>query len=259
MSRKKRMQNVREAKDRRAKKLAIGGGVLLVAVLAYQMSHMLGGKKAAAAPAVTTTAVGTSSAPTATGTTGAAVAPTTAPGTAGAAVLPMSGSTKLTNSDAEPERSKSELDSFSDFSGKDPFAQQLSSGTGSTTSTTSSTSSGQTTSATSPNTAIQTTSAHKHFARQGSSAPSSRSLAQTGLTTIAVNGRVETVRVGAGFPSANPLFRLVSVSNGVARIGLADGSYSSGAHTVSLAAGHTLTLVDTADGIRYKLQLRAAG
>jgi hypothetical protein len=246
MSRKKRMQNVREAKDRRAKKLAIGGAVVLVAVLAYQMSHMLGGKKAAAAPAVTTTADGTSSA-------------TTAPGTASAAVMPTTGSTKLTNSDPEAARSKSQLYSFSDFSGKDPFSQQLSAGTGSTTSTTSSGStSGQTASATSPNTVIQTTSAHKRSARQGSSA-SSRSLAQTGLTTIAVNGRVETVRVGAGFPSANPLFRLVSVAHGVARIGLADGSYSSGAHTVSLAAGHTLTLVDTADGIRYRLQLRAAG
>ena len=64
------------------------------------------------------------------------------------------------------------------------------------------------------------------------------------------------MRVGTSFPSANPLFRLVSVgSNGVARIGIASGSYSSGAHTVSLVPGRTLTLVDTADGIRYQLRL----
>ena len=58
MSRKKRMQNVREAKDRRAKKLAIGGAVLLAILLAWEVPHYLGGKKAAA-PAATTTAAAT--------------------------------------------------------------------------------------------------------------------------------------------------------------------------------------------------------
>jgi len=42
------------------------------------------------------------------------------------------------------------------------------------------------------------------------------------------------------------------------RIGIANGSYSSGAHTVSLTLGRTLTLVDTADGIRYKIRLLSA-
>lgn len=252
MSRKKRMQDVREAKDKRAKKLAIGAGAVLVAVLAYQMSHMLGGKKSAAPPAATTTS-----------TVAGTPSTTTPPGTASAAVLPTTGSTKLTNSDPAPARSKSTLYSFSNFSGKDPFAQQLSSGSGSTDGTTSTTPSGTTTagSSSAPNTpGIQTAaSVHRGSTQPKSSTSSSRSLAQTGMTTISVNGRNELVRVGAGFPSSNPLFRLVSVSHGVARIGLANGSYSSGAHTVSLVVGHTLTLVDTADGIRYKLRLRAAG
>ena len=69
---------------------------------------------------------------------------------------------------------------------------------------------------------------------------------------------VQRVRVGASFPSSNPLFRLVSVAHGVVRIGIANGSYSSGAQTVSLTAGRTLTLVDTADGIRYKIRLLAS-
>jgi hypothetical protein len=63
------------------------------------------------------------------------------------------------------------------------------------------------------------------------------------------------VRIGATFPSANPLFRLVGVSNGIARIGVANGSYASGAHTISLTPGRTLTLVDTTDSIRYKIRL----
>ena len=39
------------------------------------------------------------------------------------------------------------------------------------------------------------------------------------------------------------------------RIGIADGSYSSGAQTVSLALNRTVTLVDTTNGVRYKLRL----
>jgi hypothetical protein len=249
MSAKKRMKDVRDAKDRRAKKLAIGGAVVLVAVLAYQMSHMLGGSKAAAPPASTTTTVA--------GAPGATPVTTTPPGTAAAAVLPTTGSTKLTNSDVEPARSKSTLYSFSDFSGKNPFAQQLSATTGSSSGTTGGTSSGTTTTPT-PGTTV-TASVRKASAKPNSSVSSPRSLAQTGTVTILVNGRSDVVRVGAGFPSGNPLFRLVSVSHGVARIGIANGSYASGAHTVSLVIGRTLTLVDTADGIRYKLELRTAG
>jgi hypothetical protein len=64
--------------------------------------------------------------------------------------------------------------------------------------------------------------------------------------------------VGASFPSGNPLFRLVSVTGGVARIGIASGSYTSGSKTVSLASGRSLTLVDTADGIRYSIRLLSA-
>ena len=77
----------------------------------------------------------------------------------------------------------------------------------------------------------------------------------TGAARIAVNGRVQVVKVGASFPSTNPLFRLVSVTNGVARIGIAGGSYSSGAKSVTLRAGRSLTLVDTADGIHYQIRL----
>ncbi len=86
-----------------------------------------------------------------------------------------------------------------------------------------------------------------------------RTLAVTGAARIAVNGRVQIVRVGESFPSGDPLFRLVSVTGGAARIGIASGSYTSGAKTVSLAAGRPLTLVDTADGIRYTIRLISAG
>ena len=82
--------------------------------------------------------------------------------------------------------------------------------------------------------------------------------AQTGAVTLQVNGKTQTVRVGQSFPSSNPLFKLVSVSHGLVRIGIASGSYQSGAQTVSLVSGRTLTLVDTADGVRYRIRLLSA-
>jgi hypothetical protein len=42
------------------------------------------------------------------------------------------------------------------------------------------------------------------------------------------------------------------------RIGIAGGSYQSGAQTVTLVSGRTLTLVDTADGVRYRIRLLSA-
>jgi hypothetical protein len=93
--------------------------------------------------------------------------------------------------------------------------------------------------------------------RLSGSGSQARTLAKTGAVTLSVNGSVQTVRVGASFPSSNPLFRLVSVAHGVVRVGIASGSYASGTQAVSLTAGKTLTLVDTSDGARYTLRLVA--
>jgi hypothetical protein len=231
------MQSVREAKDKRAKKLAIGGAVLLVAVLAFEIPHVMkksGGSSNTAAPATATTAAGTS-APAST--------PTTATGTTAVAALPAT-STKLPNSDVAPRRLKSQLFAFSKFASKDPFVQQVSAAD-----ITNSPSSG----------ASASGSAGSSSGGNSSTAPvqqtASRTLAQTGAVTLRLNGKLQTVSVGASFPSSNPLFKLVGVAHGVVRIGITNGSYSSGAQTVSLGAGRSLTLVDTADGVRYKLTL----
>jgi hypothetical protein len=158
-------------------------------------------------------------------------------------------STKVPNSDVLPQASKGQLDSFSHFTGKDPFAQQISDAATTTSSSSQ------------PGTLSANVSGGSSGSSTGSSrAPQhpSRTLAATGAARISVNGRVQVVRVGASFPSANPLFRLVGLAHGGVRIGIANGSYSSGAHTISLTLGRTLTLVDTADGIRYKIRLIAA-
>ena len=241
MTRKKRMQNARAEKDRRTKMVAIGLSVVLVAVLAFEVPKMMhSGSSASTPPAATTTTDAT----TATGTP-----VTSAPGTAAAASMPTT-STKVPNSDPLPQSSKGTLDSFSHFTGKDPFAQQISNSAPST--------------ASSSQPGTGTLSANVSGGSSASSAGSghaqhpSRTLAATGAARISVNGRVQVVRVGASFPSANPLFRLVGLAHGGVRIGIASGSYTSGAQTVSLTLGRTLTLVDTADGIRYKIRLLAA-
>jgi hypothetical protein len=248
MSRKKRMKDIREAKDRRAKKLAVGAAVLLAVVLAFEMPKVLkhGGSSSSTAPAATTTAA--TSAPTAPATT--------APGTAAAAAPPTAASTKLTDSDRTPRVSKSQLFAFSHFAGKDPFVQQVSASTsGSSSSGTSGSAASAAAAAGVITAGSGSTTAATTSASLGQGASPARTLAKTGAVTISVNGTVQTVRVGGSFPGSNPLFKLVSVARGVVRIGIANGSYASGTQTVVLTAGRTLTLVDTSDGAHYKLRL----
>ena len=126
MSRKeKRTQDLREAKDRKMKKVAVGLAVVLVAVLAFEVPKMLksGGSSSSAPPAATTTADALLRRPR------PALPRRTPPGTAAAAVTPVT-STKLPNSDTLPKVGKSQLYAFSHFAGKDPFVQQVGAATG---------------------------------------------------------------------------------------------------------------------------------
>jgi len=240
MSRKGRMQNLQEMKDARMKKIAIGGAVLLVAVLAYEVPKVMhrGGATSSPPPAATTTTPGT--APT---TPAVNATPTASP----------TASTKLTNSDMEPNRAKGQLYSFSHFTGKDPFVQQVNDTTAVQPNTAAQTSSGSPAPTSAPSPSSNTTAT-----MSATKTSSVRTLASTRAVKIQVNGKVETVRVGKSFPSSNPLFRLVSVNQGSVSIGIASGSYTSGAQTISLTQGRTLTLVDTADGVRYRIRLLSA-
>ena len=231
----KKLQDIRAAKDRRAKKMAIGGAVLLVAILAFELPHYLGGSKSSPSAAGTT----------ASSTTPGSTSPgATVPGTAAAAVAPVTTSTKLPNSDAAPARLKSQLYSFNTFAGKDPFVQQIS-----TESATGSTSSSSSSAPSSSSSAPQSGSVQQTSARR---------LTTRGVATISVNGKSEVVRVGGSFPRANPVFTLVSLARGAVNIGIANGSYTSGAQTVRLVSGRSLTLVDTASGVRYTVRLLSA-
>jgi hypothetical protein len=68
-----------------------------------------------------------------------------------------------------------------------------------------------------------------------------------------------SVSVGSDFPAATPLFHLISVTSSTAKISIAGGSYSSGASSVTLRVNKAVTLMNTADGTRYKLILKPQG
>ena len=257
MSRKSRMQNLREKKDRRMKIIAIGGAVLLAAILAFEMPHYLGGKKSPATAASTTTTTAAAGTPMAAGT------PT--------AVVATSSSVKLTSSDLLPVRKKSQLYAFSHFSSHNPFVPQVSDSTGTSSSgstgmtgssgsSSSSSSSGSTSGSTSSGSTSGTQSAPQGVSGSSSSSSSSSAGAanvgtMANSATVEVNGKIQSVPLGASFPTSNPVFKLVSVTGKSAKIGISNGGFSDGKATVSVAVGRSLTLVNKTNGRRYVLLL----
>jgi hypothetical protein len=76
-----------------------------------------------------------------------------------------------------------------------------------------------------------------------------------GAAQISVNGASESVAVGASFPVSDPMFKLVAATGKSARIAIDGGSYADGSATITLKKGRPVTLVNTADGTRYRLLL----
>ncbi len=218
-----RAVDVKAAKERKQKKIAAVGGVLLVIVLFVQVPRLMrmmnSGEEAASA------ATPSSPAPAVDGTT----APTST------VAVPVPATETVTTAS---------LVSFSRFASKDPFVQQVKDETGG-------------------------------GAQEGQDAapmegeePGGDALAPDGGTTappaaktsaeIDVNGTTETVSAGTPFPAANPMFLLVSVSGKSVAIKVADGgSFATGAPTLKLTLGKPVTLVNTADGTRFVLRLKA--
>ena len=79
-------------------------------------------------------------------------------------------------------------------------------------------------------------------------------------------GTLMSVAVGTDFPqptasdsSAQPMFHLISLTAHTARISIVGGAYSNGAGSVTLRENRPLTLMNTADGTRYRLVLKPQG
>jgi hypothetical protein len=138
--------------------------------------------------------------------------------------------------------------SLTRFRSKDPFVQQINPNPSSGATESSAT-------GTSAPSSAQPADESSAFRAIGSA---SRGSAGKGNATIAVNGAEEIVSVAKTFPKANPVFKLVSVGNGTAKVGIATGTLKGGSQTVTLMKGEPLTLLNTVDGKRYKLELVSA-
>jgi hypothetical protein len=72
--------------------------------------------------------------------------------------------------------------------------------------------------------------------------------------TITVNDQPERLQAKGLFPVSEPMFVLVSLQKASAKIGIANGELAEGA-TLTLEPGRPVTLVNTATGARYVLEL----
>jgi hypothetical protein len=235
-----------KAKAKRQKIYAGIGGVILLAVLAFQvprtlkMMHPADPSSSSPPPAATTASTATPiSAPSLSG--GNAAAATAAPGGDG-----------ITDPDAVPLPQSGQLLAFGLFRSKDPFVQQLN--LNGATGPTGATSSAGPTGSSGPAAGGSGAGGASTPTSPPASAPATPA---TPLTTavISVNGAPESVQVGGTFPTSDPYFKLVSLTKKGAKISIAGGSLDNGAPTVTLTKNKALTLMNTADGTRYVLRL----
>jgi hypothetical protein len=170
-----------------------------------------------------------------------------------AAASAAPGGDGITDPDAVPLPQSGQLLAFGLFRSKDPFVQQLN--LNGATGPAGPVSPGGPTGASGP--AAGGTGAGGGGSTPTSTPASTPATPATPLTTavISVNGAPESVQVGGTFPTADPYFKLVSLTKKGAKISIAGGTLDNGAPTVTLTKNKALTLMNTADGTRYVLRL----
>jgi hypothetical protein len=249
-----------KAKAKRQKIYAGVGGVILLAVLAFQVPRTLKMLHPADASS--------SSPPPAATTAGSTATPISAPSLSGgnATASPAAaalGGDGISDPDAVPAPESGQLLAFGLFRSKDPFAQQLDQQgtTGSTGVLPASAGATGSTGPTGPATRSSGDSAGSKGGTVPASQPASTPATPPAAVTsavISVNGAPETVQVGGKFPTSDPYFKLVSLTKKGAKISIAGGSLANGAPTITLTKNKPLTLMNTADGTRYVLRLVSA-
>ncbi len=254
MSTKKKRQDTLKAKEKKQRIIAAAGGLILVGLLVFQvpkvMKQMNRGK---GGPAAVPQTVATSTTPT-------LEAPTTqqgqqsSTGSSGSGASGNAVSGLVTSSAGSA--TQGQLASFSRFESKDPFSQQVKAEGSSTSPSAGS----------SPSAGGSGSGGGTSGAASGSGSTSGGTQPAPGSAVISVNGKLMSVSVGTDFPqpstaapTATPLFHLVSLTATTAKISIAGGSYTSGAPTVTLRVNKPVTLMNTADGSRFKLILKAQG
>jgi hypothetical protein len=230
-----------KAKAKRQKIVAIVGAVILVGLLAWRVPQMLSMMSSKPPPGSNPTVA--TPAPVAPAAPGAPVSPSAAPTGTPAA-------NELADSDPAPVAGPGQLVSFGRFVSKDPFLPQ--------TGRQCADESGQ--SIPCPTTGSGSGSKPKQPIKQPPDVttppPAPAPSAKATSVEISVNGATEGVSVGATFPTSDPVFKLISATAKTAKIAIDGGNYASGESAITLKKGEPVTLVNTADGTRYRLVLR---
>jgi hypothetical protein len=240
-----------KAKAKKQKKIAIAGGVLFLALLAYQVPKtmkMLNQKPVAAAttPAPATTPTPT---PEPGGTPTPGITPTTPAPTTGTAAASAADAI-VVNADLAPAPLDGQLVSLTRFSSKDPFAPQNQvTEVVPPSSTPPGTTPGKTPAPTTPGDG----GGGAFTPAPGTSPPGGSTAPSPELGTISINTVAMAVTVKTDFPADAPMFTLVSLTAKAAKIAIAGGSLASGTKTVTLPLGKPVTLMNTADGTRFVL------
>ena len=246
-----------KAKAKKQKVIAIGGAVLLIAILAYEIPNTMKLMSPSQSAATTTTTTASTAPKTGTAPAGGSLIP---PTLSGSALPPTKASSSgLVNSDLGSAVADGHLGKLDQFVAKDPFKQQVvvggsaAPGTGTPT-----TPSGPVVPPTAPAVPPSGPVVPPTGTTPGPTAPTPP-VANRTVATIAVNGVAEDVQAGATFPkaAAQPSFQLVSLGATSVKIGIAGGSLAGGSPNVTLVKGKKLTLMNTADGTKYVLQLVA--
>jgi hypothetical protein len=250
MSAVSRRRNAAAAKEAKMKKVAIVGGVLLLGVIGFQAPKVLKSLHSSSGAGETVAAP---------------VEPATPPASLTDEMPPTAGAGQLV--------------SFSLFSAKDPFVQQVAVDTnpdggsspgykrpGSTnpavatpTSTTTPIEPPPPTTTATTDTTSTTTPTTTPTGATGASTTSTSTSTEPTPTgaAISTNGVCEVVPVDGTFPKATPFFRLVSVATdgGSIELGIADGSLDGGQATVTVTKGKSLTLLNKTTKVRYAIEL----
>ena len=231
-----------KAKAKRQKIIAGVLGLVFVGVLVFQAPTILGmfggGSSTTASESAPTPAPVPVPVTPVPATPGAPVPTTPVPGTTGPAAL--------VDSDPAPVPADGQLVTFDRFESKDPFVQQVGNETES---------GGQASAPSAPADAGPKADENKQDGGGADPAPQPTPQPVSSTATIAVNGTEHEVSPGGSFPQDDPIFRLVSLKKGTAKIGIVGGGYANGAPTITLKkGGKPVTLMNTADGTSYVLR-----
>lgn len=253
-----------KAKQAKQKKIIIGGSVVLLLLLALQGPKLLktfrgGGSSDVPQWLQDSRAQASGAAPATTAPRAPLAAPTLAGGNpTGATTAPATGATGLV-ADEAPTAGPGQLASFTRFSSKDPFAAQVGTGTKKGPTVPPPPSPGKDGGIAPGDGVVPTTPGAGSGDKGG---PTTTPPAGLTSVVIAVNGVLATVLAGSDFgtgPTGQPLFHLISATATTAKVAVAGGSYANGAPSITLRVRKPVTLMNTADGTRYKLELYPPG